>query len=153
MNNDFSRSLRAIGANNLQVYTLSTVLIIVLMSGWLLWLFFAQIAFYELSSTATINTGQNVRRYTVITTFLTETFKKIDYDQVAFFTPDGSSDDNAGIPIEILKIDTDQEKVTFVVQNSNSDKIPENGTNGVVRVRIKSISPATLILDGAKGKK
>ena len=115
----------------------------ILLVGWALWFFLANLSFYEASKSATINT-----KGVIVAQFEAKAIKRLKQGQSALFEPNNATNTSTSIQLRIAKIDTKNNKVDLWPVDSNSLKNQKERT-GKVKVEVEQVTPATLVLRAA----
>lgn len=140
----FSRSVRSIQADNLVPVLVGIGFFTVLMLGWMLWLFLAQIPFYATSTRATYH-----QEGYVIATFPPVSLARIRRGQPARLLLAGGS---ASKPIPLIASDVDPVKGEVrLVLHLDDYETPhlQAGETGQVKVTVRQLSPILFILRAA----
>jgi hypothetical protein len=141
----FSRTTRAVYADSLQVVMLGLTFVTVLVVGWILWFFFANIHLY-----ATSQTAQLTREGTIRATFPAASVARIRLGQSAFFY---FADQDGGVNMmraTVAHIDSDRNEVQLLPHvDAISYPHLQVGEKGQVEVVVEECSPASLVIQAA----
>jgi hypothetical protein len=145
----FSRSVRSIQADNLVPVLVGIAFFTLLMVGWVIWLFFAQIPTYATSSTAAYQ-----QEGYIIAQFPTTVIEEIHRGQPARFQLMTANRTTRVIPLVVTDIDPITGQVRLILK-IDREAVREavtllpTGTTGQVQVTIKQASPALIVLRAA----
>ena len=140
---DYTKSAFSISTDNLLVRLFGATCLAILLVGWALWFFLANLSFYEASKSATINT-----KGVIVAQFEAKAIKRLKQGQSALFQPNNATNTLTSIQLRIAKIDTKNNKVDLWPVDSNSLKNQKERT-GKVKVEVEQVTPATLVLRAA----
>ncbi len=148
MTTKFSRSVRSIQADNLAPVLVGIAFFTLLMVGWTLWLFLAQIPTYATSVTA-VYTPEGY----VIAQFPATTVASIRRGQPARFQLGTIKSDTQTIPLAVSDVDPVTGQVRLILQVDVDDIDDfiglQGGTMGEVKVTVKQDSPVLFVLRAA----
>jgi len=141
----FSRSVRSIQADSLVPVLVGIAFLTLLMVGWILWLFLAQVPTYATSNAATYQPEDYI-----IAEFLPDALEEIRRGQPASFQPAASNRTVRTIPLLVTDVDdrTGQVRLILHIDPQGFTPLPA-GTPGVVKVTIKQTSPLLIVLRAA----
>jgi len=140
---DYTKSAFSISTDNLLVRLFGATCLALLLVGWTLWFFLANLSFYEASKSATINTNG-----AIVAQFDANAIKRLKQGQLGLFHPKSTTTSSASIQLRITKIDTKNNKVDLWPVDPNALKNQTERT-GQVKVEVEKVTPATLLLRAA----
>ncbi|MEZ4737287.1 MAG: hypothetical protein R3E79_60165 [Caldilineaceae bacterium] len=141
----FSRSVRSIQADNLVPVLVGISFFTLLMVGWIIWFFFAQVPTYVTSSTAVYQqTGY------VLAEFPAPAIEQIRRGQPARLQLPTTNQSSQMIPLVVTDVDSAAGQVRLILQIDDEDftRLPV-GATGEVQVVVKQDSPALFVLRAA----
>lgn len=141
----FSRSVRSIQADNLVPVLVGIAFFTLLMVGWIIWLFFAQVPTYATSLTAVYQPEGYI-----IAEFPETVIEEIRRGQPARFQPVTANRSTGVIPLVVTDVDAVTGQVRLILQIDVEDftGLPV-GTTGQVKVTVKQASPVLFVLRAA----
>lgn len=141
----FSRSVRSIQADSLVPVSVGIVFLTLLMVGWILWLFLAQVPTYATSSAATYQPEDYL-----IARFSADALAEIRRGQPAYFQSAIANRPVRTIPLLVADVDERTGQVRLILHiDPQGFTPPPAGTTGVVKVTVKQASPVLIILRAA----
>jgi hypothetical protein len=140
---DYTKSAFSISTDNLLVRLFAATCLALLLVGWALWFFLANLTFYEASKSATINTNG-----AIVAQFEAKAIKRLKLGQMALFQPKSTTTTSTSIQLRIAKIDSKSHKVDLWPVEPNALKNQKEPT-GQVKVEVETVTPATLVLRAA----
>lgn len=141
----FSRSVRSIQADNLIPVLVGISFFALLMLGWMIWFFFAQIPTYT-TSTAAVYQQEGY----IIAEFAANDIEEIHRGQAAQFQLLTAHREITTIPLIVTDVDLVARRARLILQVDVEaiTKLPV-GATGQVKVRVKQDSPALFVLRAA----
>lgn len=141
----FSRSVRSIQADSLVPVLVGIVFLTLLMVGWILWLFLAQVPTYATSTRATYQPEGYL-----IAEFPPDAREEIRRGQLAQFQPLATNRKALVIPSVVTDVDelTGQVRLILRIDPKEFTPLPV-GTTGQVKVITKQTSPVLIVLRAA----
>ncbi len=141
----FSRSVRSIQADSLVPVLVGIAFLTLLLVGWILWLFLAQVPTYATSSAATYQPEDYI-----IAEFPLDALEEIRRGQPAYFQPVASNRTGRNISLLVADVDDRTGQVRLILQVDPQDFTPPPaGTPGVVKVTVKQATPLLIVLRAA----
>lgn len=141
----FSRSVRSIQADNLIPVLVGISFFALLMLGWMIWFFFAQIPTYA-TSTAAVYQQEGY----IIAEFAATDIEEIRRGQSAHFQLSTPSRENRTIPLIVTDVDPVARRTRLILQVDDAELIRLSvGATGQVKVTVKQDSPALFVLRAA----
>lgn len=141
---DYTKSAFSISTDNLLVRLFAAACLAFLLVAWVLWFFLANLSFYEVSKSATINTNG-----AIVAQFEAQTIKRLKVGQYALFqSKSTTTTSSTSIRLHITKIDTKSHYVELWSVDPNTLKNQKERT-GQVKVEVETVTPATLVLRAA----
>ncbi|MCE7984898.1 MAG: hypothetical protein DYG89_27305 [Caldilinea sp. CFX5] len=141
----FSRSVRSIQADSLAPVLVGIAFLTLLMVGWILWLFFAQVPTYATSNAAIYQPEDYITAE-----FSPDALAEIRRGQPAYFQPLTSNRAGRTIPLLVADVDdrTGQVRLILHIDPQGFTPLPA-GTTGIVKVTVKQASPLLIVLRAA----
>jgi len=141
----FSRSVRSIQADNLVPVLVGISFFALLMVGWIIWFFFAQVPTYVTSSSALYQ-----REGYILAQFPPTAIEQIRRGQAARVQLLTANENTKVIPLIVTDVDPAAGQVRLILQADHDDflQLPA-GTTGEVQVIVKQDSPALFVLRAA----
>ena len=141
---DYTKSAFSISTDNLLVRLFGATCLALLLVGWVLWFFLANLSFYEASKSATINTNG-----AIVAQFEAKAIKRLKPGQYALFQPKSTTTTTStSMQLRIANIDTKSHQVDLWPVDPNALKNQKERT-GQVKVEVEKVTPATLVLRAA----
>jgi len=141
----FSRSVRSIQADSLVPVSVGIAFLTLLMVGWILWLFLAQVPTYATSTMAIFQPEGYI-----IAEFPSDALEDIQRKQAAQFQPVTPTRNARPIPLLVADIDETTGQVRLILQiDPHEFPLPPIGTTGQVQVIVKQTSPVLIVLRAA----
>jgi hypothetical protein len=144
----FTRSMRALHADNHLSTLVSLSVALVLLTAWAAWFFLAQIALKATGQIVTIT-----REGTIVAVFPASTLDTIRRGQRARLHPQGSNTAEPSRALSAIVTEVapyareDQVQVElYVLQDATARKMLQNGLRADVEITVAHVSPATLIM-------
>jgi hypothetical protein len=144
----FTRSMRALHADNHLSTLVGLSVALVLLTAWAAWFFLAQIALKATGQVVTIT-----REGTVIAAFPAAARDTIRRGQRARLHPQGGNTAEPSRPLSAIVTDVaplareGQVQVgLYVLQDATARRMLQNGLRGDVEITVAHVSPATLIM-------
>lgn len=145
----FPRSSRAIHADSLAPGLAILVTLMVLLLGWMLWLLFFKVPFYQTSQAA-----QVTPEALIVADFPRDLLSQIEFGQAALFVPGAATDTPAGsgnaLTATVVEVDPEQGQVWLMLteERTAASRLTA-GQPGQVHVVVREASPLVLILEAA----
>lgn len=140
----FARSTRSLNADKFRFSLVGLVLAMLLLGGWCLWFFFAQITLFASSQEAQVVEGE-----LIVALFPKEDLHRIVRGQHARFQPDGVALDAGGVACLVTEVGRNasgQGLVQLAVLHQQLQVPVAPDATGQVDIEVGQLSPAKLVL-------
>jgi hypothetical protein len=144
MSVSFPQTMRSLKSENIRPSLFALIIIILLLAGWFMWFFFANVPVYQASTDLTIN-----REGLLVATYSKQVASKIRLGQPVTLklkqTTDHAAANLNGVVMDILKT-TDEKYRNVEIYLFSPEEIPSS-PSGQVMIEVDSVSPASLVVE------